>query len=131
MAPLLPLLLDHFDRGVTHLRLGPAIAIVSPFALEIVIVDPTAAQETMTKWKEWQKPIGIYTIFEVFGPNSNSTNGRDRMRHRKIGAVAFREGNCHLIWAEGRRQVGLMIGGFGTDKNAGVEVDVKRVAGGE
>lgn len=114
------------DAGRTNERLGSAVAIVSPFPLEIILADPLASQDVFMKWKEYIKPGDIYKIFEVFGPNSNTVNGQDWMRHRKIGSIGFCEANCKIVWKEGIRQAESMIALFNQgDEVNSADVDLK------
>ncbi|KAG8624610.1 hypothetical protein KVT40_007677 [Elsinoe batatas] len=128
-----PLAWPFLDRRKAHDALGPAIAIVSPHKLEIVIADPGAVREVLRGWTEWEKPEEVYALFDVFGRNVNTVNGGEWMRHRKVGAVGFREGNCGVVWREGRRQVEGMVGWFGDDggrageEERGTEVDLERL----
>ncbi|KAF2218435.1 cytochrome P450, partial [Elsinoe ampelina] len=108
-----PLAWPFLDRRKAHDALGPAMAIVSPHKLEIIIADPGAVRDVLKGWREWEKPADVYALFDVFGRNVNTVNGAEWMRHRKVGAVGFRKGNCGVVWREGRRQVGGMVGWFG------------------
>ncbi|KAF4548622.1 Cytochrome P450-like protein 42 [Elsinoe fawcettii] len=125
------------DRGEAHKRLGPTIAIVSPFQLEIVIADHETARAVMVDWKTWEKPGPMYEFFNIFGKNVLTVNGADWQRHRKVGSVGFKEGNCAVVWREARRQVAGMVGWYGQGKGGGQEgskggvgVDIKTVAEG-
>lgn len=72
-------------RYETHARLGTqAYAIVSPGRTEIVVADGPAVAELGGRYKKWDKPLDLYSLFAVFGPNVLSMNGEDWLRHRRI-----------------------------------------------
>lgn len=92
------------DRNQIHSSRGPAFIIVTPKNNEILISDPSASEELLNKWKVWTKSPALYSIFEVFGKNVNSVNGRDWQRHRKITGPAFKEATNKLVWDESVNQ---------------------------
>lgn len=72
-------------RYDAHARLGSqAFVIVSPGRTEIVVADGPAVAELGGKYKKWDKPLDLYSLFAVFGPNVLSMNGEDWLRHRRI-----------------------------------------------
>lgn len=72
-------------RHDTHAQLGTqAYIIVSPGRTEIVVADGPAVAELGGKYKKWDKPLDLYSLFAVFGPNVLSMNGEDWLRHRRI-----------------------------------------------
>lgn len=96
------------DRNRMHTRLGPAFVIVSPSKTEVVVSDPRACEEVLNKYKLWTKSADLYQIFDVFGKNLNSVNGKDWQRHRKITTAAFREGTFEIVWDESLFQARTM-----------------------
>lgn len=92
------------DRNQIHSTLGPAFIIVSPKYNEIVVSDPSASEEVLNRWKVYTKSPALYSIFEIFGKNVNSVNGKDWQRHRKITGPAFKEATNKLVWDESLNQ---------------------------
>lgn len=106
-----------------HHKLGPAFTIVSAAQNEIIVADPAAADELLTRWKVWTKPPDLYEIFNVFGKNVNSVNGEDWQRHRKITSPAFKESNCRMVWDESQKQAAQMCKVWEKDG----EITLKRI----
>lgn len=72
-------------RYDAHAELGSqAYVIVSPGRTEIVVADGPACAELGGKYKKWDKPLDLYSLFAIFGPNVLSMNGDDWLRHRRI-----------------------------------------------
>lgn len=72
-------------RYDTHAELGSqAYVVVSPGRTEIVVADGAAVAELGGKYKKWDKPLDLYSLFAIFGPNVLSMNGEDWLRHRRI-----------------------------------------------
>lgn len=68
-----------------HAELGSqAYVVVSPGRNEIVVADGAAVAELGGKYKKWDKPLDLYSLFAIFGPNVLSMNGEDWLRHRRI-----------------------------------------------
>jgi len=83
-----------------------------PFKLgltEIMTADPLAAVEVLSNSKTWVRPAALYSLFESFGPNVISVNGKDWQRHRKVVGPAFREQNYKLVWNESLKQAKQML----------------------
>lgn len=93
-----------------HTKLGPAFVIVSTRHNEIILADGPASEEVYSKWKQWIKSEEMYSIFNVFGKNVNSVNGKDWQRHRKITGPAFKEATNKMVWDEASKQAAAMSG---------------------
>ncbi|KAH8805295.1 cytochrome P450, family 5, subfamily A [Xylogone sp. PMI_703] len=88
----------------------PAFFIVSPGDTHIVINDPDAADNIMSRIrKDFIKSRDMYGPLEVFGPNVDTLNGDDWARHRRITAPPFNERNSAAVWKESLRQATAML----------------------
>jgi cytochrome P450 len=62
-----------------------------------------------TRRNDFQKPIEIYGIVDIFGKSVLSTEGAEWKRHRRIVAPAFSEKSNALVWKESLRQAASML----------------------
>jgi cytochrome P450 len=89
---------------------SPAFLIVSPGETQLVISDPDAADDILSRVrKDFLKPKAMYGALEVFGPNVDSVNGEDWARHRRITTPPFNERNSGVVWKESLRQATDML----------------------
>lgn len=63
------------DRCQQHQRHGPAFMIVSPNDIRLIVADPEATRDIVTRSKHFIKPAQFFKPFEIFGPNVDTVNG--------------------------------------------------------
>lgn len=109
------------ERYTFHKRLGPAFIVVTPYELLIVVADATAADDILSRRKEFIKSETFYKPFEIFGKNVDTLNGEDWQRHRRITTPPFNERNSSHVWSESLRQATGMLKRWTTAATAGIE----------
>ena len=61
---------------------------------------PPRQQQIATQHNAFPKPLAVYKLLSIFGPNIVATEGEEWRRHRKIVARSFGETNNRLVWEE-------------------------------
>ena len=61
---------------------------------------------------DFQKPIEVYKMVDMYGPSILTLETDDWKRHRKIVAPAFSEKSNALVWEESLRQAQGMVGSW-------------------
>ncbi|KAI9686047.1 MAG: hypothetical protein M1822_004030 [Bathelium mastoideum] len=97
------------DKRAIHDRLGSAFVICSPSCNEIIIADPAAVDNLLSRRKDFIKPAVMYDNLNVFGRNLDSVEGATWQRHRKLTAPNFNERVSSSVWYEGLRQASQML----------------------
>ena len=92
-----------------HERYGDVFAVVTPGGVEIIVNDPTAINELLSKHRTWPKPEPLFALLDIFGKSVVTVNGEDWQRHRRIVNPVFPEQNNKLVWGEARRQAQAML----------------------
>jgi cytochrome P450 len=105
----------NFDARYTKRSLpfqlySPAFFIVSPGDAQLIICDPNAAEDILSRArKDFIKSEAMYGPLEIFGPNVDTVNGEEWARHRRITAPPFNERNSGMVWKESLRQASGML----------------------
>ncbi|RDW70525.1 cytochrome P450 [Aspergillus mulundensis] len=97
------------DKAQSHLRLGDAWAIATPAEVFVYICDADAILDIIARRADFVRPIELYTLLNVFGPNISTTEGADWQRHRKIVAAPFNESLNSFVWREALNQAQGML----------------------
>lgn len=93
------------DRYSTYERFNTkAFTVVSPGKNEVMLADVDAMIEVLRKYKKWQRPRELYSIFTTFGENVDTSEGEDWQRHRKVISHGFREHKNKLVWESAMKQ---------------------------
>ncbi|KAE8166920.1 cytochrome P450 [Aspergillus tamarii] len=112
------------DKAQSHMRMGDAWAIATPNEVFVYICDAEAITDIIARRADFVRPIELFTLLNVFGPNVATTEGADWQRHRKIVASPFNESLNSFVWREALTQAQSMLatritagpsGGLGTD----------------
>ncbi|RAQ54173.1 cytochrome P450 [Aspergillus flavus] len=112
------------DKAQSHMRMGDAWAIATPNEIFVYICDADAITDIIARRADFVRPIELFTLLNVFGPNVATTEGADWQRHRKIVAAPFNESLNSFVWREALTQAQSMLatratagpsGGLGTD----------------
>ncbi|KAH8815558.1 cytochrome P450 monooxygenase-like protein [Xylogone sp. PMI_703] len=90
-------------------RMSEIFMIASPFGTYLNIAHPDALAQAALKRGEFEKPIEVYSMIDIFGPSVVTTEGDEWKRHRKIVGPGFSEKSNALVWKESLKQaVGLL-----------------------
>jgi cytochrome P450 len=97
------------DKYRLHSKYGEAFMIVGPDVTQIVIADTGAAEDVLSRRKDFVKAHSLYGALEIFGRNVDTVNGEVWQRHRRITTPPFNERNSGLVWTESRKQADDML----------------------
>ncbi len=85
--------------------------------------------QMMTRRNEFQKPIELYGIVDLFGKSVLTEDGANWKRHRRIVAPAFSEKSNALVWRESLTQAVSMLKFWSKlEGNAPANIKVKDTA---
>ncbi|KAF2746361.1 cytochrome P450 [Sporormia fimetaria CBS 119925] len=101
------------DKFRSHEELGGAFVLVTPGRNWLYVCDPVALADIFQRRADFPRPLEIYEMTNVFGPNLSTTDGEQWQRQRKVTASAFNELNNEMVWAESLRQGHDMIAYWG------------------
>ncbi|KAI9351295.1 cytochrome P450, partial [Obelidium mucronatum] len=74
------------------------VAICDSNGTNVFVADPELCREIMTsRYKEFLKPVHVYTLIDIYGKNIVTTEGEEWRKHRKIAAPTFSEQNNALV----------------------------------
>ncbi|KAL4883813.1 cytochrome P450 [Aspergillus karnatakaensis] len=107
------------DKAQSHIRLGDAWAIATPAEVFVYICDAEAITDIIARRSDFVRPIELYKLLNVFGPNISTTEGADWQRHRKIVAAPFNESLNSFVWREALNQAQGMLATRATTGPAG------------
>jgi cytochrome P450 len=119
------------DGFAMQARYGDAFTIVTPVENEVFVADAKAADDILTRRKDFVKKAAIYAMFDIFGRSVTSVEGETWQRHRKITTPPFNERNSSLVWTESVRQAREMLQGWlskGYDRTTGTVEDTSLLA---
>ncbi|KAL9125818.1 MAG: hypothetical protein Q9217_005038 [Psora testacea] len=97
------------DKARTHLKYGPAWALVTPRGIYIYVADPDAIHDIFTRRGDFLRPSKFYKLLEVYGPSISTASWTDWPRHRKVLAAPFNESIMRFVWNESLKQTREML----------------------
>ncbi|KAJ5707149.1 cytochrome P450 [Penicillium malachiteum] len=97
------------DKAETHIRLGPAWALVSPRRTYVHIVDSEAVNDIVQRRSDFLRPTEAYKILEVYGPCISTASPENWPRQRKVMATPFNENAMSFVWDESIKQSEQMV----------------------
>lgn len=99
----------YYHRYQIHAKYGEAFIIVSPGENEMILAEPSAAEEVTRRRNDFIKNPAMYGMLDIFGPNLDTVNGKVWDRHRKITVPPFNEKNSALVWREAGNQAEQLL----------------------
>lgn len=81
------------------------VSLFSPTAVMLLVADALAVKEVTTNRVDFAKPVKMYKIVSIFGPNIVASEFDEWKRHRRIAAPSFSEKNNRLVYEETTRIV--------------------------
>ncbi|PYI23590.1 cytochrome P450 [Aspergillus violaceofuscus CBS 115571] len=116
------------DRAQSHLRMGDAWALATPSEVFVYVCDAEAITQIINRRAVFTRPVELYKMLDVFGPNVATTLGADWQRHRKIVAAPFNEGINSLVWEEASSQAQALLATAGSAPAGGLGTDIRTLA---
>lgn len=108
------------DKYKRHAKLGDAYTVVSPTEVIVVICDAGAAEDILTRRKDFIKSPLMYKPLELFGRNVDTLNGEDWQRHRRLTTPPFNEKVSNRVWKETLSQASQMLKGWMQEEKQGL-----------
>jgi cytochrome P450 len=103
--------------------------IASPGQMYMNCSNAEAIMQITARRNDFQKPIEIYGIVDIFGKSVLTTEGGEWKRHRRIVAPAFSEKSNALVWKESLSQAASMLAFWSKfDGNGPDNINVKDTA---
>ncbi|KAL2038881.1 hypothetical protein N7G274_008403 [Stereocaulon virgatum] len=97
------------DKNKSHLEKGDIFVVVTPGRNWLYLCNAEALLDVFQRRAEFPRPLELFEMVNVFGPNLSTTDGQQWQRHRKVTASCFNEQNNDLVWAESVRQARGML----------------------
>jgi len=94
----------YYTKFEVHAKYGDAFIIVSPGGNEIILAEPSAADDVTRRRNDFIKDPQMYGMLDIYGPNLDTVNGKVWDRHRKLTVPPFNEKNSALVWREAGEQ---------------------------
>lgn len=94
-----------FHRAIYDAIGADTFFIASPGQNYLVTTDASLISQITSRRNDFEKPIEVYTIVDMYGPSLLTVTGDRWKRHKKIIAPAFSEKSNTLVWQESLRQV--------------------------
>src|SRR5438046_9852480 len=85
------------------------IMVASPGGVYMNCANANAITQMAARRNDFQKPIEVYDLVNIFGENVVTTEGHTWREHRKITAPAFSERTNALVWKESLNQTKAML----------------------
>ncbi|KAI0006870.1 cytochrome P450 [Xylariaceae sp. FL0662B] len=88
------------DRCRSHLEMGDAYMLVTPDKNWLYLCNPETLMEVFRRRTDFPRPLEVYQMLNIFGPNLSTVEGHQWKRQRKIMATCFNEQNNDIVWSE-------------------------------
>ncbi|KAK2593318.1 hypothetical protein QQS21_008961 [Conoideocrella luteorostrata] len=97
------------ERCKAHLEMGDVFMHVTPGGNSLHICNPDSLIEIFKRRSDFPRPLQIFELLNVFGPNLSTVEGHQWKKQRKMTATCFNERNNQLVWLETISQAADMI----------------------
>ncbi|KAI9812245.1 MAG: hypothetical protein M1832_000477 [Thelocarpon impressellum] len=101
------------SRFAPFARYGGMFFVASPGGIYMAAADAEGISQMCARRNDFQKPLEVYEIINIFGKTLISTEGSTWREHRKVIAPAFSEENHALVWKESLLQAQGMVDSWG------------------
>ncbi|KAJ6015100.1 cytochrome P450 [Penicillium herquei] len=110
-----------YDKAKTHIRHGPAWALVTPRRVYVYVVDSEAINDIFQRRSDFLRPTEAYKILEVYGPCISTASPENWPRHRKVMATPFNENAMSFVWDESIKQSEQMVKTWDSSKTGQIK----------
>ncbi|KAI8634022.1 cytochrome P450 [Xylariaceae sp. FL1651] len=88
------------DRCRSHLEMGDVYLQVTPGKNWLYVCNPEALLDIFRRRSDFPRPLEIYQLLGIFGPNLSTVEGHSWKKQRKITASCFVEPTHQVVWTE-------------------------------
>ncbi|KAI1736050.1 cytochrome P450 [Xylaria scruposa] len=88
------------DRCRSHLEMGDVYMQVTPGKNWLYLCDPDSLLDVFRRRSDFPRPLEIYELLNIFGPNLSTVEGDQWKKQRKITASCFNESTNDVVWTE-------------------------------
>ncbi|KAI0426693.1 cytochrome P450 [Xylaria sp. FL1042] len=88
------------DRCRSHIEMGDVYMQVTPGKNWFYLCDPESLLDVFRRRSDFPRPLEIYELLNIFGPNLSTVEGNQWKKQRKITASCFNELTNKVVWAE-------------------------------
>ncbi|KAI1078846.1 cytochrome P450 [Whalleya microplaca] len=88
------------DKCRSHIEMGDVYMLVTPVKNWLYLCNPDSLMEVFRRRLDFPRPLEIYEMLNIFGPNLSTVEGNQWKAQRKITASCFNEQNNEIVWAE-------------------------------
>ncbi|KAI0487071.1 cytochrome P450 [Xylaria cf. heliscus] len=88
------------DRYRSHLEMGDVYVQVTPGRNWLYLCSPESLLELLRRKSDFPRPLELYKLLDIFGPNLSTVDGRQWKKQRKITASCFNESTHEVVWTE-------------------------------
>lgn len=92
------------DKYLMFQEQGRSWMHATPAGLDFHCADPAVNAQVFGRRRDFDKPLEVLNVVDIYGPNISSVTGAEWQRHRRVTASPFNERNNRLVWDEALRQ---------------------------
>ncbi|KAH9905726.1 cytochrome P450 [Xylariomycetidae sp. FL2044] len=96
------------DRYRSHLEMGDVYMQVTSEKNWLYVCNPESLMDIFRRKTDFPRPLEIFEMLNIFGPNLSTVDGAQWKKQRKITSSCFNEHNNALVWSESLSQAGDM-----------------------
>ncbi|KAI0395152.1 cytochrome P450 [Xylariaceae sp. FL0594] len=111
------------DRCRSHLEMGDVYMQVTPGKNWLYICNPDALLDMFRRRSDFPRPLEIYELLNIFGPNLSTVEGNDWKKQRKITAPCFNESTNEIVWSESLSLAADMLKYWSSQKSVKTTAD--------
>ncbi|KAI0017068.1 cytochrome P450 [Xylariomycetidae sp. FL0641] len=97
------------DKCRSHLEMGSAYMHVTPGRNWLYLCEPDSLLEVFRRRNDFPRPLELFELLNVFGPNLSTVDGEQWKKQRKITATCFNDRNNEIVWSESISQATAML----------------------
>ncbi|OTB08909.1 hypothetical protein M426DRAFT_316209 [Hypoxylon sp. CI-4A] len=88
------------DKYQSHAEMGDVYMLVTPGRNWLYLCNPESLMDVFRRRLDFPRPLELYEMLNIFGPNLSTVEGNQWKTQRKITATCFNEQNNEIVWAE-------------------------------
>ncbi|KAI0533327.1 cytochrome P450 [Xylaria digitata] len=88
------------DKCRSHLEMGDVYMQVTPGKNWLYLCNPESLLDVFRRRSSFPRPLEIYELLNIFGPNLSTVEGHQWKKQRKITASCFNESTNEVVWTE-------------------------------